>query len=233
MKSTREKRKNYTPAEVKWLRDNYNNFKFREMPDQLKKISGYDRDERAIQKKCYQLGLKDKKVLELKKQKYTSEINDFIVKNLNSMTHKEMAVKLGEKYGIKVNKHSLEEHCRRSGIRKDAKENEIGTIIVKGGKTFIKTDNKRVNRGTPTHNDKGNYMRLSRYLYRKHKGHIGDNEVVIHLDGDKDNFEINNLHKVDKATHCSMLSRGWRSSSAELTKTGVLACQLMQNLKNN
>ena len=72
------------------------------------------------------------------------------------------------------------------------------------------------------------WMRLARYL-------VGDNakdKVVIHLNNDCRDDRIENLACIDRKTAHYMMTHGFYSKNSEITKTGVMLCELMQALKD-
>lgn len=47
--------------------------------------------------------------------------------------------------------------------------------------------------------EEGTWRRYDYCVWEKHNGPLGENETIVHLDGDKDNVDLDNMAKVDMA----------------------------------
>lgn len=88
--------------------------------------------------------------------------------------------------------------------------------ISKDGYVEVKV---RMRPSHPTCND--NFVAKHRLIWEEHHGPIPPDSVVIFKDGDKRNFDPNNLALVTKAERLQMTRRGLFSSDAETTETGI------------
>ena len=68
----------------------------------------------------------------------------------------------------------------------------------------------------------GGYMQKSRYVYEKYKGKIPNDCLVIFADGNKDNFDLDNLILVSKKEFFVMVTHGLNFKDKDLTETSVL-----------
>ena len=66
-----------------------------------------------------------------------------------------------------------------------------------------------------------------RYTYEQHYGKIKGSDVVIFLDGNKKNFDIDNLRCVTRQQAKYLNVRGLVYNDAELTKTGIEVANLI------
>lgn len=70
-----------------------------------------------------------------------------------------------------------------------------------------------------------------RYVYEKAHGvKLAKNEAVIFADGDKTNFDIDNLIKVSKANLCYLNSNNLIFDDPELTKVGVTVSKVAEKI---
>jgi hypothetical protein len=78
---------------------------------------------------------------------------------------------------------------------------------------------------------KGNYMKKSRYMYEKyHNVKLKDDEYVIHLDCDGDNFDKDNLYLINKNEMCYVKHEWWNITDKELKKLVLADAQLRARL---
>ena len=98
----------------------------------------------------------------------------------------------------------------------------VGTELLDGdGYTRIKT--KEILRGKK----RDQWIPKQRLIYAEHYGEVPENCFVVFADGDKTNFDINNLILVEKKVNAVMNKKGLRFKDAELTKAGHALAKLM------
>lgn len=71
-------------------------------------------------------------------------------------------------------------------------------------------------------NGRKNFEFKHRLIWEQAHGEIPKGHLVIFLDGDKRNFDLNNLALISQAENLEMYRKGLRTSNNELTETGVL-----------
>lgn len=101
---------------------------------------------------------------------------------------------VNNKFNKNYTKNSLRNYCNEKNIKfkyekplrnKKIKNKEGTEYINCEGKTFIKNKNK--------------WVLKQRYIYEKNTNKkLTHNDCIIFLDGDKNNFDFNNLKKVNK-----------------------------------
>lgn len=92
----------------------------------------------------------------------------------------------------------------------------IGTEkVLSDGYVWIKVDDK------PKAKKQENWIRKHRMIYEELHGPIPEGHYIIFLDGDRMNFDPDNLAAVSKAEHVRMNQLKLRFSDAELTRTGL------------
>lgn len=106
---------------------------------------------------------------------------------------------------------------RRKEINKQisSKYYPIGTIVQKShDEPYIKTDN--------------GWIRLKEMHYKRSK-----KEVIIHLDRNPNNCNPDNLIVISQAISVKMSKNGFWSDNPEITRTGILWCQLDEALNKS
>lgn len=101
--------------------------------------------------------------------------------------------------------------------------NPIGSeIIDKDGYTWIRVPCRYVTKSGKCKT----YITKQQYIWEQEKGELPDGHKVIFLDGDKTNFDINNLALVSDAEHLEMIRKDLRTNNAELMQTGILIARI-------
>ena len=67
-------------------------------------------------------------------------------------------------------------------------------------------------------------------IYEKHHGKVPKGSVVIFLDGDKRNFDIDNLHLVTRGQLAMLNKNNLIQKDADLTKTAINVVDLMKKI---
>lgn len=102
----------------------------------------------------------------------------------------------------------------RTSFRKGNKPHNVmpvGTRILKSDDYWWTKISDKPNKWRQTH----------RLLWEELHGPLAKNQVLIFLDGDKNNLDVKNLQAITKAEHIRMNTNAYRSSNPELTKVGI------------
>ena len=75
------------------------------------------------------------------------------------------------------------------------------------------------------------WMPLQKKIYQDHYGEIEKGKMVIFLDGNTENFDINNLYCIDRKISAIMSKNRWWTNSIEHTLTAIKWCELWYAMK--
>ncbi len=118
-----------------------------------------------------------------------------------------------ENLGKRISKLGLKKGTHNIRKEKVKHRNPYGTIIKSNGKASrIKTEQ--------------GYVSANQY-FRAKLG-VGEDDMLINLNGDKCDFSESNIEIVPRAVYFSMCWRGWFFDDAELTKAAILTAKLLQ-----
>ena len=168
--------------------------------------------------------------------KYTQEQDDFIRENAKVYSLEKVKADFEKLYGFEITKQAIVDRCRRVYFSAPSKANkkldfrqywcefEIGAEIEKDGYILIKIDNQ-------VRNKRSNWKYKHHYIWEQHFGKMPKNHRIIFLDGDKHNFDIDNLSCVPLKYVCLFASNHWNFNNSELSKTAIKWCKLFYNLK--
>jgi hypothetical protein len=180
--------------------------------------------------------------MEKKKQKHNSphyyscsEMN-FLEDNVKGISLKELTDKFNQKFGLNQTMASIStfkvKHGLKSGmnygLKNLEKRFEKGNIpnftkplfseYKKDWNVYIKVKQPNV------------WVLKHRYLYEKEYGKIPKGYNVIFADGDKTNFDLDNLVLVDKKLLFIMSTKRLYFNNPELTKTGINIAKMILKL---
>lgn len=219
-----------------WIREHKGDFRsWSEMCKEYNRIFGTDIERVRFKIHCNKLGLR------LDNYFYTEEEKNWLKENYPVLGAKKTAEEFNKKFQKNKNEQTLREECWGLGLKlnketfkkyrekttkamvehtKNARASEVGTIgLPNRDYSFIKTEN--------------GWESIGRYLYKKHIGEIPEGYQIIFLDGNKENLEISNLAAVPKSYQALMNTYKLRSEFAEITRTGIMLCELHEALRKS
>lgn len=146
-----------------------------------------------------------------------------IYKNRSTM---EIASLLNKKFGKDFTKNQMQNYLDNNHLRTNvgniggyySNNDKIGTKKWRfskrdGKQLYIKAPNKK-------------WVRYKNYLYKKYKGDIPNGYVVIFLDGNRENFDLDNLQLISRRIDMLLNYSRCKFSDKEMTKTSILAFEL-------
>ena len=75
------------------------------------------------------------------------------------------------------------------------------------------------------------YEYKQRLIYKEYYGEIPKGHMIIFLDGDRTNYDINNLKAVSTPEYLCARNKGLISNDKETTKTGFMVVDLLNKTK--
>ena len=171
------------------------------------------------------------------KDLYTAEQDEWLKENwgrLGSDAVEEFNARFGQHrtyQGIRSRSQKLGARVDASVKSKRARENAgrhvpIGTVVMSKGYLQIKVADAKGKRNT-------NWKPYHRYVYEQAHGEIPKGMVIIFLDGDHTNCSVDNLMAVPQSVNALLMKKGIRSVHKELTRAGVIWCELYQMLQED
>lgn len=179
---------------------------------------------------------------------YSEEEDAWIRENLDRYTYPELTRLFNERYGTSVK--SISDHiiktmglnktintgnCRK-GERRCTNMLSVGTTRFDGQNMYIKiADNVNdcKNRKMPLKHEDPNWMRLDYKVWQDHglTPPQNFNEMLIHLNTDKQDCCFENLYMTSRAINLLMAKNGWYSTDREVTLAGLKWCELFYAMK--
>jgi len=177
---------------------------------------------------------------------WSGEKNSFLRDNIHSNSYGELRVKFNNKFGVNLTKASIEHACRRIGInhghtgvrlRKGEKNQfspsrPIGSETESAGKIYVKvSDDLMTADNAKRHGTGSNWIQKNRFIYESVHGTLPEGFFVLALDGNRRNFEIENLYATTRRVCMLMGVNKWFSKDREITLAAIKWCELFYALK--
>lgn len=164
------------------------------------------------------------------RNRYNKEFRDYVNENASKYTKEELRLLIQDKFNIQISSEALRRYFNRHNINKyidynknnirDVYKCPIGTEKITSEGTFIKVEQP----------DK--WRRKSRVMYEKyHNCKLKDNEYIIFLNRNNEDFRKENLIKTSKTEIAYLRNKDMFSNNPELTKLGILTAKLMIKVK--
>jgi hypothetical protein len=167
---------------------------------------------------------------------YTKEEIAFVKKTLKGRSYLETLKMFNEKYSLSLTLRQFITLAYKHKLRNGIGKYKPGNIPFRKGKKFprkhhpaykpIGTERTTVGY-VEIKTGRMTWTRKGQVLWKKAHGKIPKNHIVCFADGDKSNFDLNNLLLVSRGEHGVMNKNGLRSSDRDLTVTGKILANLM------
>jgi hypothetical protein len=226
-KQKRSARYYYRDEEIKFLKDNVSGVSNKELADKFNKKFNLNQSPAAIQRVKFKYGLHS---FTAGWHRYSDEEIKFLEDNVEEISVKELTDKFNKKFNLNQSllsihaikfRHELYNKIK-GGFKKgndpwNAKE--IMCERITAGYVYIKVK------------DPDEWVLKHRYIYEQKYGKIPKGCNVIFADGDKTNFNLDNLILVKNELNGIMAKKRLYFSNAELTKTGINIAKMLLKLE--
>lgn len=173
---------------------------------------------------------------------YTDEQVEWIINNYHLVSsYKELAKKFNLEFSTDRSSEQIREKCNKSlkltGMpnltkygNKQKEELPLGTIRRSQTCTYIKIKMTNGNANITSYREPY-WMPLQKKIYQDTYGEIKTDEMICFLDGNNQNFDINNLYCINRKISAIMSCHKWWTKSKEHTLTAIKLCELLLTLK--
>lgn len=241
------KQRNYTKEDIEFIKKNIETMSYKEIAFYFSKKYSMPFRADSISHVARRNGIKkqtrvysDRKNGRYKVE-YTMEMLEFLRCNFEKCSRwKELADLFNCKFKTDMTSNEIRGVCKRvygfemenpTTFRKGLHPfvSDIGTEKIGSGyRICVKVSNDDLKPG-----DSSNWKQKSRVVYEEANGNIPDGCLIVHLDGNKNNFELSNLYCVNKKVMACLARENWHKKDRELTLTAIKCAELMCKLKES
>lgn len=175
----------------------------------------------------------------MKRHRWTETEINWLRENISEHSWKSIVPTFNKHFGTNLSRASIEHACLRRGIT-HGRENEKGFIVGEHnqysltkplftektdsrGRVFIKVKND-------VSDFRGNWVQKDRYIWEQQYGKLTKDDLLIHLNQNKNDCSIDNLYKVDRKINRMLSSLGWFFKDRTMMITAIKCCELMNEL---
>lgn len=223
----------WTAEEENWVCKNYYEYESLE-----KLLDEFNR--RFDRKRTLQgFSLHCQNVLKLKRYiPPTEEENSWLIENVDKYTYDELANEYNRIFQKDVSRSALESYIKRTLKlqKEDPKKfvsvpNPVGYKKKINGRTYVRV--KELDYNLPSKNrGQSTFVPLAKVIWENHYGKkVPDDCQITFLNGNKDDFSIDNLYCIKKKYLFYMIQNHWFSTNPEVTLTAIKWCELMYATK--
>lgn len=162
----------------------------------------------------------------------TEEQKKFIEEYYPHHSVEETTRAFNEKFGTNKKKYTMRNYAQRHGLKVDedlVTESKFRAAHKEGSKRALrKVGDMRFEGRYWIIKTEDGWELIHQYVWKKHRGEIKKDHVIIYLDGDVNNYSIDNLLEVPYKYLGMLNMNKMKSIDPEITKTGVMWCQLYE-----
>lgn len=180
----------------------------------------------------------------MKRRNFTDEEKQFLKDNISDNSYRELRKKFNERFNCNQSLRSIEHKCRRLGVNhghagvefKAGEKNPfsptrpIGSETISAGKIYVKV-REDFAAGGRKYGENSNWVQKNRYIYEKENGKLPDGWQVIALDGNRNNFELENLYAVPRKINMMLCMNKWFSKDRDVTLAAIKWAELFYAMK--
>lgn len=173
---------------------------------------------------------------------FTTEQEQWLRENYrNAPTYQNLTLCFNEKFSTARSVSMIREKCiKRLGLKgmqnpskygiKQKEQLPVGTIRKSQNATYIKV--KLAFNADMTGYQEPFWLPLQKKIYQDAYGEINPGFMVCFLDGNHENFSLDNLYPIDRKISAVMSKNGWWTDNKELTLAAIRWCELYYAIKS-
>lgn len=162
------------------------------------------------------------------RNKYSKEFENWLKDYATTHTREQIIKKANSKFGYDIGLNALRKYLYRHNIKDlEYNKNKANSSNAKSiGSEWYRNDGMVLVKEA---NGKWDYKQ--RVVYKQHYGEIPKNHFVIFLDGDRTNYDINNLKLVSNRVASVVANQGLFTKDKNLTETSLINGELIVKIK--
>lgn len=200
----------YTDEMIDWLIKNFNTVPIKRLTEMFNEKFNVDFTSSSVWHKLnrtIQGGIVRDKNNYVPRVKWTNEMIEYLKENYSNYTNLELSKRISSLFNVRASAGSIEHKGNRLGLRKSedylknsASQRKTSPFQFKKGRVpehkkpigYERLDKKRGLVFVKV-DDKSKFEAKQRVVWREHYGEIPEGHNIIFIDGDKTNFNIDNL----------------------------------------
>lgn len=162
------------------------------------------------------------------KKIYSDTQNQWLRDHYSNLGRIKTAEEFNRTFGMNKSISAIESHCKQRLFLHVTSERKAVSRVENAGRKRNIGDISEDIHGEPVIKTNNGWVYLKELAVGKKEGMI-----IVHLDGNVKNCNPDNLMHIDRATAVRMSKEHFWTEDKDLTKTGIIWCQLEKILKNS
>lgn len=182
----------------------------------------------------------------MKRHIFTEEEKKWVQNNFDKYTFEELTKKFNIEFGCEIKSHSLSDLCskrmklkktfNRGHYKKGGNTNKnlpVGTERKTKNATYVKVHerNEKSRNYKKSTGYRDGWIPKQQKIYEEAHGKIPDGHMVCFLDGDRDNYNLENLCCINRKISAILSRNRWWSNNQNITLTAIKYAELIEKLK--
>lgn len=223
-----------------------------EIAEQINREFGCAVSESSVSKLMKRYGIEKPRVVKHMRKSsenyhvYTETEKEWLKQHQDEMPRDQLADTFNQVFGTAVSRTSIKDVCTKrlklkrsqntgciqSGDKRiDDIRLPVGTERIYNGYTWVKVNNIQFKGKVTSDKFRQNWCPKQVYLYEQAHGTIPVGYFVVFLDGNKQNFDLDNLYCINRRVLAMMSKNRWWTESREHTLTAIKWCELFYALR--
>lgn len=170
-------------------------------------------------------------------KRFTKEEDIFLTENINKYnSYRELTVAFNTQFKCSRNWQGISDRCSKQlklhreeniGLSYGRIQKPVGTICKDSrGYLFIKMAMNEKGTKAGLYMKEPYWIPLQKKIYQDNFGNIPNGYMIVFLDGDKENFDLNNLYPINRKILAVMSKNRWWTSNKDNTLAAIKYCEL-------
>lgn len=202
------KKFSYTDDMYAFLKENSFGVTRKELVNKFNRCFGTSKTLTQILSVCHKRGY-----LNTVKTRYTQEMIEFLDDNAYGISRGELTKKFNDRFGTCLAMKTIRSMCNKCGIHRGFIKYDIGDECTILGEKYIKDQNNKM-------------ILKKKYVYEQNYERIKNDEEIIFVDGNHNNFHRENLIKVKRKERLILLGYGFLNKDTRTTLLGLSLVRL-------
>lgn len=213
--------------------ENYKSMDWHSLCDLLNQKYGTNFNVKSLNRITYEMGLR-----KYERNHFTDEQRIFLMDNIEKYSYPKLTELFNEKFGTNCTQGAVTQQCmtylqvKRGDNYIPHNAMEIGAEVTKEKAKGYETVYVKVASGLK--DNRGEMWKPKhQVIWEQNNRPISDDEVVVFLDGNRNNFEPDNLYCITRKIMSLMNLNSWFTDNKELTLTAIKWCELLYARKES
>ena len=212
---------------ISWLAEKSKTLSWKDLTSEFEEAFEVSASEKSLNRILYEQGIR-----KYGRHHFTQEQREWLSDGITKYTYPELTRRFNEQFGANCTQGSIQQQCLFF-LSVQRGENRVAyNALPISATTERKYDGLVYIKVAESRNRRESWKPLQKVLWERANGRkVGKDEAVIFLDGNKQNFDIDNLRCVPKKIMNQLNLNSWTGKD-EITQCGIKWCELFYAIRD-